>query len=384
METGSEMAGTLWPLADINDAGRIAGRLFRLLVLQAGFFFRPEGGYAGMLASPLPLERGFARIPFISPDNIDKFQVGHREEQTEVRAFCRRVQKEFLRYGWQDDPCGDVRWQADLKSANGHPLIYTAFGSGREATLFLGGVHPDELTPIHLSFRFARYLRSHPRLYQEQGFRVVIAPLVNPDGFLIRRPVRTNPSVDVNRNFFTIDWYEDAVRAWRNRGRGHPRYFPGYFPNTEVETLFQVHLIDLYRPDKIFSVHAPLGFLDYDGPGDRKPRHLSRSERRARQFVYEISKKTKNYRVVDYSFFPGSLGNYAGKERNLPTITLELETSSTNTVETSWAKFLPGFVQSVRYPFQKNDLHLNGNATDFFSIYHEIYLEQNAHASPFF
>ena len=135
--------------------------------------------------------------------------------------------------------------------------------------------------------------------------------------------------------------------------------------------------MDHFHPDKIFSVHAPLGFLDYDGPGDRKPRHLSRSERRARQFVYEVSKKTRNYRVVDYSFYPGSLGNYAGNERNLPTITLELETTRVNMVEQYWLKFLPGFVQSIEYPFRKNDQKLNDNATQFFSTYHEIFLELN-------
>ena len=330
-----------------------------------------------MTPTALPLERGFANIPFVSPYNIHKYQVKPEHQALEIRNFCETLKKSFQRYGWKEDPCGTVDWRADLKTTEGYPLIYTSFGSGKETTLFMGGVHPDELTPIHLAFRFARYLKNHPKLYQEHGFKVIIAPLVNPDGFLIKRPLRTNQVVDVNRNFFTIDWYDRAVQAWRKRRNGLPRYFPGYFPNTEIETLFQVRLMDHFHPDKIFSVHAPLGFLDYDGPGDRKPRHLSRSERRARQFVYEVSKKTRNYRVVDYSFYPGSLGNYAGNERNLPTITLELETTRVNMVEQYWLKFLPGFVQSIEYPFRKNDQKLNDNATQFFSTYHEIFLELN-------
>lgn len=332
---------------------------------------------AKMFSTVIPLERGYSPIPFISPYNIGKYQVEAGADKVCVEAFCKRVRQEFVRYGWKDDPCGGVEWKADLKTAKGHPLVYATFGTGNETTLFLGGVHADELSPIHLSFRFARYLMEHPKLYQDQGFRVVVAPLVNPDGFFLSKPLRTNMMVDVNRNFFTIDWYDRAVQSWRNKRKGLSRYFPGYFPNTEVETLFQVHLIDRFRPDKVFSVHAPLGFLDYDGPGDRKPRHLSRSERRARQFVYEVSKKTRNYRVVDYSFYPGSLGNYAGKERNLPTITLELETTSTTKVDEYWLKFLPGFVQSVHYPFQKNDQKINDNATEFFSAYDDIYLELN-------
>ena len=29
-----------------------------------------------------------------------------------------------------------------------------------------------------------------------------------------------------------------------------------------------IKMIDQLKPDKILSIHAPLGFLDYDGPGD--------------------------------------------------------------------------------------------------------------------
>ena len=330
---------------------------------------------AQMIPTSLPLKRGLAKIPFISPYNMPNYSVEQPQEAELIKEFCKNIRQRFRRYSWNGDPCGGVEWHADLKTAAGHPLIYASFGSGHDTTLFMGGVHPDELTPIHLSFRFARYLNSHPDVYIKHGIKVIIAPIVNPDGFFQKYPMRTNRNVDVNRNFFTLDWYEKAGKSWRGRRNGVARYFPGYFPNTEVETLFQVKLIDKFKPDKIFSVHAPLGFLDYDGPGDQKPVHLSRLERKAKQFVYAVSKKTRNYRVVDYSFYPGSLGNYAGNERNLPTITLELKTTEPSKVEEYWLKFLPGFLQSVHYPFRKNHSKVNDNATRFFSIYDQIYLE---------
>lgn len=325
--------------------------------------------HASMQIDSTPLDRGFAPIPIISNYNIGQYTISKSHEQGIIAKFCSNLKKAFAKYNWHDDPCGRVKWRASLKSKNGFPLIYAEFGQGKETTLFLGGVHPDELTPINLAFRFARYLEKHPKVYTTRGFKVIVAPLANPDGFLLNRPLRTNGRVDINRNFFTLDWYERAIDRWRRSARGQARYFPGYFPNSEIETNFQVTLLDIFQPDKVFSVHAPLGFLDYDGPGDQKPRHLSRIERKAKQFVHSVSKKTHNYKIVDYSFFPGSLGNFAGNERNLPTITLELETTMPSKVEHHWNKFLPGFKQSVQYPFRQHRNKLHENASRFFSGY---------------
>ena len=42
--------------------------------------------------------------------------------------------------------------------------------------------------------------------------RIIIAPLVNPDGFVRQNPTRTNANgVDPNRNFFTEDWHSKAI-----------------------------------------------------------------------------------------------------------------------------------------------------------------------------
>ena len=84
-------------------------------------------------------------------------------------------------------------------------------------TLFLSGVHPDELTPIPMGFKLVDYLNKHPELYtgKNKNVRIVVAPLVNPDGFLRNVPTRTNANrVDLNRNFFTIDWFERAQKYW--------------------------------------------------------------------------------------------------------------------------------------------------------------------------
>ena len=43
--------------------------------------------------------------------------------------------------------------------------------------------------------------------------------------------------------------------------------------------------------------------------------------------LVQMSKKADGYKVGNYPFFPGSLGNWGRNERGIPTYTLELPTS---------------------------------------------------------
>jgi len=316
------------------------------------------------------LADGFTPVGLITKFNVPEYLIAQSEVAEKIEAFCDEVRAHYRRYNWKEEPCHDLEWRADLRSTNNHPLIYAVFGSGHHTTLVLGGVHADEITPVPISFRFAKYLKDNPRIFESKDLRVVVAPMVNPDGFLIDRPTRTNANgVDLNRNFFTLDWYDRAILFWTTRQNRRPRYFPGYFPNSEVETMFQIDLIEKFQPAKILSLHSPLGFLDYDGPGSVQSSEPSESERKALKLIEGISRKSKNYRVVNYSFYPGSLGNFAGNERNIPTITLELETTDPTKVDEYWEQFLPGLVYTVQYPFQITPKPGITNASVFFSEY---------------
>ena len=312
----------------------------------------PDLGFS-VIQSSVPLERGFAKIRFVSEFDLSTHMISKEQEKNLLAEFCAKLSKEFKRYSWSDSPCGDVTWHADLKTGRGNPLLYASFGDGKNTTLVLGGVHPDELTPVHLAFRFARYLNANPLIYKGKDIRVIIAPLVNPDGFLQKFPSRTNAAeIDVNRNFLTSDWYDEALLNWFFKKNRLRRFFPGYFPNTEVETLFQLQLLNRFLPSKIFSIHAPLGFYDYDGPGDKLTKPVHSREEKAILFPKEVSKKSKNYRIVDYSFYPGSLGNLAGKHRRVPTLTLELNTTNPKSVEQISEQFLPGFLQAIQFAYE--------------------------------
>lgn len=286
------------------------------------------------------------------------------EQARRLTRFCDRVDVEFRALGWGESPCHSLRWNFDRTSERGMPLVYWEFnglGSARdtdrkdETTLVLGGVHPDEITPIHLAFRFAQELQRNPGIYVDR--RVIVAPLVNPDGFFVRPYRRTNANgVDLNRNFATRDWWSSATRLWHTRRQADPRHFPGFSPHTEEGTRFQVDLLERYDADKVVSIHSPLGFLDYDGPGDTKTSNLSTNEKRARELASLVSRSSKNYAVKDFTYYPGSLGNYSGIERFIPTVTLEMQSTNPKLSNRYWADFFPGLVAAVQFDFTKNAL----------------------------
>lgn len=343
--------------------------LVRGALVVAGLSAAHASAQLAMVPNSFPT--AFSKISFVSPANFSASLMAIQQRDAAIKQFCAQVNKQFRRYRWPEDACGKVKWQVDLKSHDGNPLIYAEFGNGTETTLLLGGVHPEELTPVQIAFRMARHLTDNPNVLNA-GVHVIVAPLVNPDGFVREVPTRTNANgVDLNRNFFTLDWYNNAQKLWRERRQKVLAHFPGYFPNSEIETIFQIQLIDRYHPDKILSIHAPLGFLDYDGPGDGRLQ-MTPTELRAKRLVKAISEKSQNYKVVDYTFYPGSLGNYAGNERHIPTVTLELETTEPSKVEMYWKQFLPGMMQSIHYPFSSVpalEAKDGDNASPFSSIY---------------
>ncbi|MES2744567.1 MAG: M14 family zinc carboxypeptidase [Bdellovibrionota bacterium] len=317
------------------------------------------------------LGRAFITSSSISQETLESFRLSEKAEPEAVKDLCKRLGDRFKDFAWESDPCGKLPWRATLSTVRKNPLLFMVFGTGTDSTLILSAVHPDELTPIPMGFRLAKHLHEHPELISRDQ-QVVIAPLVNPDGFLIpKNPTRTNArGVDTNRNFFTLDWYEKSLSWWKTLKMKKLSHFPGHFPNSEVETVFQVRLIDEFQPDKILSIHAPLGFIDYDGPGDQKPQAMTEAEKQAKYLAAAISKKSNNYRVVDYSFYPGSLGNFAGNERHIPTITLELATTDARKVNSYWDQFLPGLLQAISYPFKKTIEKMN-NTQRFYSDFNE-------------
>ena len=265
-------------------------------------------------------------------------------EEAEIRAWCADVGAQAKVMGWDLDPCsGDFgrHWRIGGRSVEGRPLVYAEFGrpEAENTTLFLAMVHGDEGTPLYVGLRLAQWLAVNESRFP--ATRVVVAPLVNPDGFFNRPRTRVNArGVDVNRNFMTKDWEDTALSSWKKQFRSNPRRFPGSVPGSEPETLFQAQLIGSYSPQKIISVHAPLNFMDYDGPTT-----LS-LEQFPEEYVRKCLELRSELNAVSGGYYPGSLGNYAGRERGIPTFTLELPTANPKLAGLYWNRFRTG-IQTV-------------------------------------
>ncbi len=285
-------------------------------------------------------------------DSLDKPE--SFDEEVFKKNFCQNLDKKFKEFNWPQGLCDNLNWKIEGLTKEGNPLIYVSLGEGKVTTLILSGVHPDELTPVPLAFRIAQFLGDKVDTLTQNNVRLVIAPLVNPDGFFLKNPQRTNSrGIDLNRNFLTYDWYEKAKAVWSARNK-EKRLFPGFFPNSERETQFQISLINKFNPEKIISVHAPLGFLDYDGPVKVLNADAivnTPFEKSVRYFVMNFSKSAANYKLKDYPYFPGSLGNFAGHELGIPTITLELESMNIKKEKEYWERFKKSLIDSVYFKF---------------------------------
>ncbi len=228
-------------------------------------------------------------------------------------------------------------WSQQGETVNSLPLIYWTCGNEKSdnRALILSGVHGDEVTPIYWGFRVVDWLKANPKICENKY--VVVAPIVNPDGFLrYARGTRTNfNKVDVNRNFNTPDWEKDAHRLWKTKLASQRRYYPGDKPDSEPETIFQKWLIEHFKPKKIMSVHSPLNMLDFDSPGKDDLKEFSQAYIESCDLLRsEMKRTTTILQFHAYGVFPGSLGNYAGKVLGIPTITPELPTS--NPSEAAW------------------------------------------------
>lgn len=284
-----------------------------------------------------------------------------------LSKYCKKLDESFKKYNWDKSDCEQYDWVHVRNSVLGDPLPWLVFGDSsdeekpsfkqKDVSIIMCGVHGDEITPVKFCFDIMNYLKAiyaDPEIANKEFANkiVILAPLVNPDSFFKKRPSRVNArGVDVNRNFPTKDWALDARRLWIKSFRKDKRRNPGVVANSEPEVVFQMNLIKRYGPDKIISVHSPLTMIDYDGPGTIVIGSIDGNK--AHELLSRMSKDAADYKIEDYPFFPGSLGNWAGKERDIPTYTLELPTSDASKASQYWKQFKSAIHNAIAHDIKE-------------------------------
>ena len=178
------------------------------------------------------------------------------------------------------------------------PLIAYEFGNSVPKVLILGGVHGDEWEGVvaakALLSCFAQ--GSLPRL------QITLIPIFNVDGVLTCQR-KNSARVDLNRNLPTQDWTDKAA---------NDRYNPGSSANSEPENQALTKWLEDNRPQLVLSLHSWKPLLNTNG--------------NCTEVAQAIAQYT-GYEVKDDIGYPtpGSLGTYCGLERDMPTLTYELE-----------------------------------------------------------
>lgn len=190
---------------------------------------------------------------------------------------------------------------AKTKLNNKIQLVTTSENT-KNIPLVIGVFHGDEPQG---KFLIEEYFKT-PKL--NNG--LLFISCLNPDGMKLNQRTNAN-NVDLNRNFPTKNWGENkGDNATCNDCKTD--YYGGTSPASEIETEFLVNIIKEYTPSMILTLHSPYKVVNYDGPASEIAKKIS---------------KIINYPVeesIGYST-PGSFGTWAGIERQIPVITLELD-----------------------------------------------------------
>lgn len=165
-------------------------------------------------------------------------------------------------------------------------------GDKKASTLVIGCFHGDEPQGKAL---IESYLEKNPLT------NLLFIPCLNEYGF--ENNIRVNENgVDLNRNFPTENWEKTEKNE----------FFGGDSPASEIQTRFLVELIEEIKPKLILTLHAPYKVVNYDGPAEDIAEQIS-------QIIGYPVEASIGYPT------PGSFGTWAGIERKIPTITLELD-----------------------------------------------------------
>lgn len=210
------------------------------------------------------------------------------------------------------------------RSVRGQVIRGARMGDGPETTLFLGLHHGNEQAGQPLLERLMDLFIEEPS--RLAGRTAVFVPVLNPDG----RDDNTRQNargVDLNRNLPTRDWGAAA---------GDKKHFPGEAPASEPETRALVGLVESLQPVKIVSIHAPLLCVNWNGASRSHVAALASPapDRYVLDGRVIVCAESLGEAMAGHNGYPleadigypcpGSFGTWAGHERNIATITLEL------------------------------------------------------------
>lgn len=186
-------------------------------------------------------------------------------------------------------------------SQDGRAIEGYQFGNGNECLLFFAGIHGNEKGAIDMLRTLADAIIVQPNLVSSQK-KVVIIPLLNPDGYS-EDLYRTNANgVNLNRNFSTPGWIMNPDKET----------FAGTGPFSEAETRVLQSVVQECMPSSMIAFHSQGGVISPEG----SPESIALGDWYASKTGYTI------YNDWDY---PGTATQWFTNTTGNPAITVEIQ-----------------------------------------------------------
>ncbi len=135
-------------------------------------------------------------------------------------------------------------------SEGGRAIDAYQFGSGSSCLLFFAGIHGNEKGAVDMLRTFADEIATQPSIVSSKK-KIVIIPLLNPDGYM-EDLYRTNANgVNLNRNFATPGWTASPDEET----------FAGTEPFSETEARALREVVQECVPDMMIAFHSQGGVI---------------------------------------------------------------------------------------------------------------------------
>ena len=217
-------------------------------------------------------------------------------------------------------------------SIEGRPIRCEVYGNGPDVLMVIATIHGSEPAGTPLVAVFGEWLVAHPA--ELAGRTVVIVPVANPDGFAAGKRFNAH-EVDLNRNFPAGNWgvpldkgSPEFIAAETSPGGDTfaqgKTFKPGQTPLSEPESRVLMQLICRYYPNRIISLHQPIGCIDFDGPAEKLAAAMGA---KCPLPVKQLGSR------------PGSLGSFVGTTLERPIVTWELPENAGMDGEVLWKTY---------------------------------------------
>ena len=213
------------------------------------------------------------------------------------------------------------------KSRQGRTIAMTVFGNSGPAMLLFAGIHGNEPQSVAVAKKFMDELRDDPNRFAK--CRVAVIPCASPDG-LAKNSRYNSAGVDVNRNF--------PARSFV------PARIYGPKAASEPETRCILSAMARLKPVAVISIHT----CDRRRRGSTQDRHGNNWDGKGKPLADAMA-RVNGYRSFGewHNKTPGSFGSYAGRDKNLCVVTLEIPNDVSSS--SAWSANRKALLETIRY-----------------------------------